>query len=225
MKNLRHFLRRLRILVALVATLIFFLTVLLPPVLGLITRQIIIDRSDALRGVMLADFNIESVNAEPGRAGWFSSEIIITASGPALSADGQSSVERHGILYINHGPVIWHLSDTLLALADMQLLPLAYDSGPEQHFSGSAIVTLTPLLVIQLKAIAGIQASGGEHWIELRSSSPLPPLPGQPSQEVWLDLDIAALRAAGLSNQLERWQLAGDARVSNNRLLFNIGPQ
>lgn len=223
MIKLRYFFRRLRTVAALVATLIFFLSVLLPPVLGLITRAIIINQIKAVPGDMLAEFHVNSLTVESVHAGWFSSEIVINASGPILSGDGRSSVTHTGVLHINHGPVIWHLSDSLLALAEMQLIPAANNTDPSQHFSGSAIARLTPSSRLQLDAIAGVNASGGEHWLELHLTAPLPPLPGNTQGTVWLDLDIEALNAAGLGPQIAQWQLKEHARMSNNRLLFYIG--
>ncbi|MDO8908170.1 MAG: hypothetical protein Q7W55_06690 [Pseudohongiella sp.] len=225
MKNLQQFLRRSRIVLGLVATLVFFLTVLLPPALGMLTRQAIVDRVSEWQGTSLAEFNIESINTGTIRAGWFRSEIHISANGTFLSADGRTSATRRGILHINHGPVIWHLSDTLMALADIQLLPLVSSADTARHFSGSAIVQLTSGLRLQLRAIAGIHASGGEHWLELQQSSPLLSIAGARSGRLWLDMDIKALTNAGMSQQVERWRLNESARTSNNRLLFSTALQ
>jgi hypothetical protein len=225
MKNLRNFLKRLRIVMGLAAALIFFLTVLLPPVLGILTRQAIIDNVSEWRGALRSHSHIESIDFGPVSASWFSSEMHISATGTFFSADGRTSATRRGVLHINHGPLIWHLSDTLLALADIQLLPIDVNPDPALHFSGSAIVQLTSGLMIETRAIAGIHASGGEHWLEMRKNSPLLPVAGTPSGRLWLDLDINALRNAGLSQQVELWLSNESARVSNQRLLFSTGLQ
>lgn len=230
MKNLRQFFKRVRLLISLVATLIFFLLMVLPPVLGLMVRQAVLKGVDDLQDT-LSDVSIDALHVESVRAGWFSSDINLVASGQLLSADGVNSDTRTGVLHINHGPVIWHLSDSLLALADFQLQPQQDTDTAQQHFSGSAILHLQPALRgiprldIRLKAIAGIQAGGGEHWLELQTTSALLPWQGSPHQQLWLDLDVAALNAAGMAPDMARWQQDHQARLSNNRLLFYIRPQ
>lgn len=224
MKTHRPFYNYLRKLAALVATLFFILVVLLPPLFGLFARQIIVARINNWQP-LLADFNMHSLSADTTAAGWFSSQISIQASGPLLSADGQTSVTREGLLYINHGPVLWHLSDSLLAVAAMQLQPIAQDTGMDEHFSGSAIMRLAPPLHITVSAVAGLQAAGGQHWLELRTATPLLPLAGAAQSRLWLDLDINALHAAGLADQVTVWQQTEHARVSNDRLMFSPGPQ
>jgi hypothetical protein len=104
----------------------------------------------------------------------------------------------------------------------LQLRPLSLDTKLAQHFSGSAIAQLTPALAIELKAIGGIQASGGEHWLELQMTSPLLALTGTRSGQLWLDLDVTALTKAGLDSDIAHWLRNDYARLSNNRLLFSI---
>lgn len=221
MKRLGKFLRNLRLLTALVAALIFFLSVLLPPILGLITQRVVVHRINTLQHSTLESAGIDLVQAQPSRLGWFSSDIQISAHGRFLSADGQSNASRTGILSINHGPLIWHLYDSPLALADIQLRPAAGEPDPARHFSGAAIATLTASLQVQIDAIAGINASGGEHWVELQILSPLLPFQ-RTTGSLWFDLDVRALNAAGSGQLTTKWQHTEDARLSNNRLLFNM---
>lgn len=219
-----YFFRRVRNLIALVAALIFFLSVLLPPVLGVITRAMVVSHVNALQSGQLERLGISSLQAETRRPGWFSSEVQISASGRLLSADGTGNAVRTGVVAIHHGPVLWHLADSALALADLQLIPAEPATDPAQHFSGAAIAKLTPSLHVNLNAIAGIHASGGEHWLELQLLIPIVPFQRNKG-DLWFDLDLQALDSAGLGALATQWQQNATARVSNSRLLFNIGLQ
>lgn len=224
MKIHHRIFRRLRNVAALVVLLLFVFSILLPPVLGMLTRQVVLTNIDRWQGV-LTEFDISALHADVIRSDWFSSQIRISASGPVLSADGKSTATRNGLLHINHGPLIWHLADSLLAAAELHLTPLSQGTDINGHFSASAIAAFRSPLTLEVTGVAGVQAAGGEHWFELQSTLPLLPFSDNARWQLWLDLDKRALHAAGLSESLATWEQSGNARISNNRLMFSTGAQ
>jgi hypothetical protein len=141
---------------------VLLVTTVLPPVIGLLLRPPLLhslERAQAL--------NVEITSV---RAGWFSSDIDISMESNIFSADGLSPVRQSAILHLNHGPIMWHLYDTLFALTDIRLLPAP---GQDQtNFSGSGLLRLDTRGYLHFDAITGFTAFAGDHWLETRASWP-----------------------------------------------------
>jgi len=198
---------------------VLLVTTVLPPVIGLLLRPPLLhslERAQAL--------NVEITSV---RAGWFSSDIDISMESNIFSADGLSPVRQSAILHLNHGPIMWHLYDTLFALTDIRLLPAP---GQDQtNFSGSGLLRLDTRGYLHFDAITGFTAFAGDHWLETRAS-----WPASTSRQGWqsvlramqmrlsIDANATALLQSPAADALRVYQQQGWAHIANGRARSTI---
>lgn len=186
------------------------LAVLLPPIFGALIRARIDSAIADLNNASLP-FQLEVIDS---RKSWFSSDYRLRLTGQA------DALPMH--LSILHGPVLWHLHATPLALAELRLDPdpLA-PAATVRHLSASGMVTLTGVNRISLRAIAGFTALGGEHWLEVDAH-----WPWTSSQTValdlWIDADARLLTEGPYADLLADLSTAGRVRVSAGRVLGHV---
>lgn len=216
-------LKKLVILTLLLTVIpILLVTTVLPPLTGLLIR---LPLRQALENAQA--FNIDVYDV---RAGWFSSDIHFSAESSMFSADGLTSPTQHAILHVNHGPIMWHLYDTLFAVADIRLLPAPGQPEPGQtNFSGSGILRLDPQGQLQFDAITGFTAFAGDHWLETRARWPV-----DTSWQGWravlrnlqltlqIDANAVALAQSPAAEALEVYRQQGWTRLSNGRAQTTI---
>src|SRR5690554_1651329 len=186
-------LRQLRRLLWTSIFLLALLAALLPPLFGARVRagvESIIAQANASS----LPFRVDVINS---RKGWFSSDYQLRLTGQADIIPIRLS--------IIHGPVLWHLHASPLAIAELRLEPDPL-SPPEavRYLSASGILTQTGLNQVSLRAIAGFTALGGEHWLEAdarwpwvgskagRTGSP-EHWPESVALDLWIDADARAL--------------------------------
>lgn len=207
-------------------------TTVLPPLIGLLLRPPLVQ---SLERAQTLDVEIQRV-----RAGWFSSEVHFSMTSNIFSADGLSPVQQSAILHLNHGPIMWHLYDTMFAVADVRLLP-APDAGLGQrrtggnsqaNFSGSGLLRLNSQGYLQFDAITGFTAFAGDHWLETRAS-----WPAGKSLQGWqsvlramdltltIDANATALLQSPAADALRVYQRQGWTRIANGRAHSTIGVQ
>lgn len=104
-------------------------------------------------------------------AGWLQTDYEIVT--PNL-------VNAPVVLSIRHGPLLWHLPDTPIAIADAQISTTTPNTPP--YISGSALLTLRSRW--QVDGVIGLSASNDTflaewqlHWPILPTDSRPPPLP------------------------------------------------
>lgn len=227
--KLSKLLRKIRNFILTVALLAGLIAASLPGLIGLGVRHqmsaLLTAASDSNPYSALLSVHLDRI--EPG---WFTSNYYLTLAGPVLSADGSQTATQRTQLSVTHGPIIRHLRDTPLAIAEFQLINLDPVTGPDTpHLSGSAVLTMESPTVAALRGIAGFSALGGEHWLESRGQWSLPavltraadePLPG--NLQFYLDADAEALGAGAGKDLLQIIQLQGWTRISNGRALSHI---
>jgi hypothetical protein len=197
----------------------------MPAVLGLVLR-------DRIHQILEPLTQTEGVRVEilDIRPHWFRSEISLDISSQIFSADGLTRVNVPATLYVTHGPVMWHLYDSLFALADIQLEPdTERQTAQGTHFSGSAMLTIDRSLNLRITAISGFTAFAGAHWLEGRAHWPL-----STSRAGWrtvlqhldlilnIDADALAIAASPAADALSVYQRQGWTRLSNGRALSHI---
>lgn len=197
----------------------------MPPLMGLVLRDRI---EQMLTPLAAADgMRVDILEIRPH---WFRSEFSLDISSQIFSADGQSRVSLPATLHITHGPVMWHLYDSLFALADIQLEPDAGRQAAENsHFSGSAMLKVDRNLNLRVNAISGFTAFAGAHWLEGRAHWPV-----NTSRAGWravlqridliinIDADALAIAASPAADALSVYQRQGWTRVNNGRALSHI---
>ncbi len=201
---------------------ILLVTTVLPPLTGLLIRPPL---HQALENAQVFNIKVSDV-----RAGWFSSDIHFSAESSVFSADGLTSPTQYAILHVNHGPIMWHLYDTLFAVADIRLLPAPGQSDPGQtNFSGSGILRLDPQGQLHFDAITGFTAFAGDHWLETSAM-----WPASTSWQGWravlsamqltlaIDANAAALAQSPAAEALEVYRQQGWTRLSNGRAQTTI---
>lgn len=198
------------------------LAALLPPIFGARVRL----------GVesIIAEANVSSlpfqVHVIHSRKGWFSSDYQLRLAGQADTIPTQLS--------ILHGPVLWHLHATPLAIAELRLEPDPL-APPEtvRYLSASGMLTLAGLNQVSFRSIAGFTALGGEHWLEADARWPwagrsagTTNLPGQWPEAValdlWIDADAQALAGSPYADLLTSLRAEGRMRVSAGRVLGHV---
>lgn len=214
LKTLLAFVRKLLLLALLILAVV---AGLLPGLTGLALRASLTPTLESLQ----ADGLIQIERTNPG---WFSTEyeLAIHAQG---TADGAQTTHLPARLHVNHGPMMWHLYDTRVALADFSLVP----ASPRSTFSASALLRLTPKGHLRLNGIAGLSAYEGDHWLETRAVWPLRSH-WQGWQAVLRDIDLAlnidanatALLRSPQAEALRVYQQQGWAHVSNGRARSTI---
>lgn len=217
-------LRKLRQVLWSTLFLIALLAIVLPAILGFVLRQ-------QINPILLA---LGNRPIEPGQlrlhldrvdAGLLRSDYYLYMEGNVLSASGTQTASQRLLLSVAHGPVIWHLFDSLLAVAEIQLINLSPVTGPETpHLSGSALMTLDSGLTVRLKAITGFSALGGNHWLDIRAGWPvLAMLQGpvnilhQMNAQLTLDADATALAASPAAEALNVYQQQGWTNLRGSR--------
>jgi len=202
---------------------------LLPAALGLVLRQQITPTLENLSAAREQNGSL-TVSIEQSHAGWFNSSYQLRLQGTVLSTDGQTSASQTVLLSIMHGPLIWHLYNSLFAVAELQLINLSPVTGPDTpHLSGSGLLTLDETLNMRLRAIAGFSALGGDHWLDLRMQWPalaqIWPVDLQrwPARaELRIDADARALAAGPAADALNVYEQQNWTRISNGRALTQI---
>ncbi|MBC53741.1 MAG: hypothetical protein CMQ34_15315 [Gammaproteobacteria bacterium] len=216
-------LKKLAILTLLLTLVpILLVTTVLPPLTGLLIRPPL---RQALENAQAFNIDVQDV-----RAGWFSTDIHFSAASSMFSADGLTSPTQHAILHVNHGPIMWHLYDTLFAVADIRLLPAYEQPGPGQtNFSGSGILRLDSRGQLHFDAITGFTAFAGDHWLEARARWPV-----NASWRGWravlrnmqltlrIDANALALAQSPAAEALEVYRQQGWTRLSNGRAQTTI---
>lgn len=197
----------------------------IPPVLGLLVR----DRIHQLLAPLAQSEGLR-VEILDTRGRWFRSEFALQISSEIFSDDGLTRTSLPAIVHVTHGPVIWHLYDSLFALADLQLTPdNSRPAKPDTHFSGSAMVKIDSDLRLTIRAITGFTAFAGSHWLEGQANWPLGAstdnwrvLLSQMDLALTIDADAEALAASPAADALNVYQRQGWSRLSNNRALTYI---
>lgn len=197
----------------------------IPPVLGLLLR----DRIHQVLGPLAQSEGL-GVEILDTQGHWFRSEFALQISSEIFSDDGLTRTGLPAILHVTHGPVIWHLADSMIALADLQLAPdYSQPVAADTHFSGSALVKIDNDLKLTIRAITGFTAFAGSHWLEGQAKWPL-----SASRDNWrvllsemdlsltIDADAEAIAASPAADALNVYQMQGWSRVSNNRALTYI---
>lgn len=195
------------------------LAVLLPPIFGARVRL----------GVesIIADANASSlpfqVHVIHSRKGWFSSDYQLLLAGQADTIPMQLS--------ILHGPVLWHLHASPLAIAELRLEPDPL-APPEtvRYLSASGMLTLTGLNQVSFRSIAGFTALGGEHWLEAdarwpwaaRRTDPPGQWPEAVALDLWIDADARALADGPYADLLADLRAERRVRVSAGRVLGHV---
>lgn len=217
-------LKKLRQLLWTTLLLIALLTVVLPALLGWVLRQqinpILLELGNRPSDPGQLNLHLDRVDA-----GLLRSDYYLYLEGNVLSASGTQAASQRLLLSVAHGPVIWHLFDSLLALAEIQLINLSPVTGPETpHLSGSALMTLDAGLQVRLKAITGFSALGGNHWLDIRADWPaLAMLCGpagilsQMNVQLALDADATALTASPAADALKVYQQQGWTHIQGSR--------
>ncbi|ALO46685.1 hypothetical protein [Pseudohongiella spirulinae] len=217
-------LRKLRQLLWTTLLLIALLTVVLPALLGFVLRQ-------QINPLLL---ELGNRPTEPGQltlhldrvdAGLLRSDYYLYMTGNVLSVSGTQPASQRLLLSVAHGPVIWHLFDSLLAIAEIQLINLSPVTGADTpHLSGSALLTLDNGFNVQLKAITGFSALGGNHWLDIRGNWPaLAMLLGpmailrQLDARLTLDADAAALAVSPAADALQVYEQQGWTHIRGSR--------
>jgi hypothetical protein len=213
-----HMLKKLAILTLLLTLVpILLVTTVLPALNGLLIRPTL---RQSLENAQLLDIEVQEV-----RAGWFSSDIHFSARSSIFSDDGLSSPTQQAILHVNHGPIMWHLYDTLFAVADIRLLPASEPVGPEQtNFSGSGLLRLDHQGQLHFDGIVGFTAFAGDHWLETRARWPV-----STSWQGWravlrnmqltlsIDANALAIAQSPAADALAVYRQQGWTRLSNGR--------
>lgn len=216
-------LKKLAILTLLLTLVpILLVTTVLPPLTGLLLRPTL---RQSLENAQFLAIDVQDV-----RAGWFSSDIHFSAQSSIFSEDGLSSPTQQAILHVNHGPIMWHLYDTLFAVADVRLLPASEQPGADQtYFSGSGLLRLDRQGQLQFDAILGFTAFAGDHWLETRAL-----WPANRSWQGWqailrdmqmtlsIDANATALQQSPAADALEVYRQQGWTRLSNGRAHTSI---
>ncbi|MEX0739668.1 MAG: hypothetical protein WD071_10035 [Pseudohongiella sp.] len=201
---------------------VLLVTVVTPPLIGLLLRPPLLQ---SLERAQALNIEIESV-----RSGWFSSDVQFSMASSIFSADGLSPVQQSAILHLNHGPIMWHLYDSMFALADIRLLPSPDQN--EANFSGSGLLRLNTQGYLEFDAITGFTAFAGDHWLETRAS-----WPAHASWQGWqavlralqmtlsIDANATALLQSPAADALVVYQQQGWAHIANGRARSTIRVQ
>lgn len=201
---------------------VLLLTTVLPALIGVLIRPSLLQ---TLEQAPALNIDIHSV-----RAGWFSSDIHVSAESSIFSPDGLSPVTQQAILHLNHGPIMWHLYDSLFAVADIRLLPAPEQAQPAPaNFSGAGLLRLNRQGQLQFDAITGFTAFAGDHWLETRASWPASSL-WQGWQAALSDMDLTltidanatALQQSPAADALEVYLQQGWTQISNGRAHTSI---
>lgn len=231
--HFKHLLKKIRKVVRNIAFAALLLTGivagLLPAALGLVLRQQITPMLENLSAAREQNGSL-TVSVEQSHAGWFNSSYQLRLQGTVLSTAGQSSAAQTVLLSMMHGPLIWHLYNSLFAVAELQLINLSPVTGPDTpHLSGSGLLTLDETLNLRLRAIAGFSALGGDHWLDLRMQWPalaqIWPVDLQRwpvRAELKIDADARALAAGPAADALDVYEQQKWTRLSNGRALTQI---
>lgn len=210
----------LTLILVLVAVLL--LTAVLPALIGAVIRPSLLQS--------LAQAQALNVDIHDVRSGWFSSDVHISAQSSIFSTDGLTPVTQQGILHLNHGPIMWHLYDTLFAVADIRLLPAPEQPQPTPaNFSGAGLLRLDRQGQFQFDAITGFTAFAGDHWLETRASWPASNV-WQGWQSALADIDLTltidanatALQQSPAAEALRVYQQQGWTQISNGRAHTSI---
>lgn len=126
---------------------VLLLMTVLPALIGVFIRPSLLQ--------VLEQAQVLNINIQRVRAGWFSSDIHVSAESSIFSTDGLSPITQQAILHMNHGPIMWHLYDTLIAVADIRLLP-----APEQAPMMLTPPTLKPANVRIARSLFTVSAAG-----------------------------------------------------------------
>lgn len=198
------------------------LAALLPPIFGARVRSGI-ESVIAQANASSLPFQIHTISA---RKGWFSSYYQLQLVGQADTVPMQLS--------IIHGPVLWHLHATPLAIAELRLEPDP-TAPPEavRYLSASGMLTLAGLNQISFRSIAGFTALGGEHWLEADARWPWAARaadtagsrgrwPESVALDLWIDADAHALADSPYADLLTRLRAEGRIRVSAGRALGRV---
>lgn len=196
---------------------VLLLMTVLPALIGVFIRPSLLQ--------VLEQAQVLNINIQRVRAGWFSSDIHVSAESSIFSTDGLSPITQQAILHMNHGPIMWHLYDTLIAVADIRLLPAPEQAPPAPaNFSGAGLLRLDRQGQLQFDGIIGFTAFAGDHWLETRASWPASSL-WQGWQSALTDMDLAltidananVLQQSPAADALQVYQQQGWTQISNGR--------
>lgn len=165
------------------------------------------------------------------RSGWLHSELGIRLHGDAVGADASQPLALQ--LQLAHGPVLWHLADTPLAVMALEVRPAEpLVPGAAQNYSASAILRLRRGGRMHFNGIAGFAAYGGMHHLQWRLHWPTNTLRQGPQAllaelqgSVLIDLETRALLDSAWADLAREYQQQRWLRFSQGRALSYISLQ
>lgn len=206
-------------LLGMTAGVTLFLVLVVPTVTGWQTRSRL---ASALDG--LPDSDGFSLQVRDVRGGWLNSTIDLTLEGDPFWGGGTGIPLQ---LLISHGPLIWHLPDTPLAITHIQLgTPPVYTGPGAGHYSGSALLRLDTGGQLLVNGLLGFAAFDGDHLLQFNGRWPATAtlsgwrnLLRQAEANLALELDAEALLQSPAADALRAYQQQGWLRFSNGRAL------
>lgn len=169
-----------------------------------------------------------SLDISEVRGGWLHSEIDIVLSGDPFIDPGQDGIPL--LIELSHGPLIWHLPDSLWALTHLQIRnPVAYTGPGADRYSGSALLTVNRARQARVNGILGFAAFEGDHLLQFNATWPADATMGdwrqllrQAQLIVSIDADAHALLQSPFEDALRAYHQQRWTRFSAGRALTYI---
>lgn len=192
-----------------------------------------------ISGHFIRQYTLTALNAAPvsddfalqvtgTRRGWLQSEIDIELSGTPFTGEDNEPVPL--LLELSHGPLIWHLPDSMWAIAHLQLrTPREYVGAGADRYSGSVMVRVNREQQARLNGILGFAAFDGDHLLQFNAHWPADQTMGDWRQLVRqmqltmsIDADAHALLNSPFEDALRAYQQQRWTRFNAGRALTYI---
>ena len=162
------------------------------------------------------------------RSGWLQSEIDISLSGAPFTGPANEPVQL--LLELSHGPLIWHLPDSMWAIAHLQLRTAPHYVGTgADRYSGSVMLRINREQQARLNGILGFAAFDGDHLLQFNAHWPADQTLGDWRQLVRhmqltlsIDADARALLDSPFEDALRVYHQQRWTRFNAGRALTHI---
>ncbi len=192
-----------------------------------------------ISGHFIRQYTVMALNAAPAnddfaiqitgtRRGWLQSEIDLVLSGTPFSGPDNEPVQL--LLELSHGPLIWHLPDSMWAIAHLQLRTAHdYVGTGADRYSGSVMLRINREQQARLNGILGFAAFDGDHLLQFNARWPAdqtredwPQLVRQMQLTLSIDADARALLNSPFEDALRVYHQQRWTRFNAGRALTHI---
>jgi len=151
---------------AITLTVVTIILLAIPLVSGHFIRQYTLQALAAL-----PDSSTFSLQVQDTRRGWLHSEIDVVLSGEPFVEPGAPGIPL--LIELSHGPMIWHLPDSMWALTYLQIRnPEHYTGQGADQYSGSVLLRVNREQQARINGILGFAAFDGDHLLQFNAHWP-----------------------------------------------------